>query len=44
MKRALSVVYSVIILVFFLAGPAGANLMRNGGFEAGDPSADVGNL
>ena len=41
MKRALSVVYSLIILVFFLPGPAGANLMRNGGFEAGDPSADV---
>ena len=34
MKRALSVVCSMIFLVLFLPGPAGANLMRSGEFEA----------
>jgi hypothetical protein len=35
MKRALSVLCSMIILVFFLPGPAGANLLGNGGLDAG---------
>ncbi|HPJ93292.1 MAG TPA: PEP-CTERM sorting domain-containing protein [Deltaproteobacteria bacterium] len=34
MKRALSVVCSMIFLVLFLPGPADANLMRSGEFEA----------
>lgn len=38
MKRALSVFYSFIILVFFLPDPAGANLIRSGGSGAGDPA------
>ena len=38
MKRAFLVVISMIILVLFLSGSAGANLITRGGFAAGDPA------